>query len=156
MNTRDYAQQVLSRLATYANMWANQDSLKSEEWNAIMTGMFSLIGSLEQPATHMQIIALTRDNARNSGSPFWRCATMSGKMVNVFKHEDELKDTFHLFEAAGFGEDMMRIETGETQNWIKTPILVTCVPNGSFWNVVAVKERDMSQTPDPEPNEPDW
>lgn len=104
----------------------------------------------------MEIISMTRDNTRNSGSPFWRCATDSGIMVNVFRHDDPLRDTFHLFDEAGFAAPMVAMQYGETIGWQKDGITVDCVDSGGFWKVVAVTAREPGQHPDPDDdNEPE-
>jgi hypothetical protein len=85
-----------------------------------------------------QIVTMRRDQTKGSGSPMWRCETKDGLSVNVFKHTDPLRNSFHLFAEAGYGEAMDAMQFGEALNWHHYPITVSLVANGSFWNVQRV------------------
>lgn len=148
MTPYEMAVAIHTKLETLAEMTTWGDNGAGEKWDEIYALSGELMNALKPRDITMRIIALTRDMTKNSGSPFWRCATMDGKMVNVFKHEDELKDTFHLFEEAGFGEHLMKIPYGESQNWVAYPIKIRVVPNGNFWNVIEVAPIVPGQEPD--------
>lgn len=101
-----------------------------------------------------KLVSMTRDETKNSRSPFWRCGTSAGFMVNVFKHDDPLKDNFNLFDAAGYAPEMLAMSYGDNITWTRDAIAVELVANGAFWNVVKVENRDMGAMPDePEPED---
>jgi hypothetical protein len=101
-----------------------------------------------------RLVAMTRDETKNSQSPMWRCATEAGFMVNVFKHTDPLKDTFHLFDEAGYAPEMLAMEYNDTLTWTRDYIAVELVQNGRYWNVVKVLKRIDGHMPDePEPDD---
>ena len=140
--------------------WDERFAEASKAFWQVMKGETASAVTPSAPApktTSATIIGMTRDMTKNSGSPFWRCSTSKGFMVNVFKHDDPLKDNFSLFELAGYGPEMLAMEYGSSINWINHPIRVELVQNGSFWNVVSVTVRPEGAIPDPqEPDEPDW
>lgn len=106
--------------------------------------------------TAARLVSMTRDETKNSRSPMWRCGTEAGFMVNVFKHDDPLKDTFQPFFEAGYDVEMLSMNYGDTLTWTRDPIDVELVQNGSFWNVVKVDKRPAGALPDePEPEEVD-
>lgn len=92
-----------------------------------------------------KLLAMTRDLTSWNKSPYWRCATAEGFMVNVFKNDDPLKDTFQLLALAGYGDVMDGLEYGQTINWTQHPIEVQLVEEvtvkGRFWKVTEVKKR---------------
>lgn len=101
-----------------------------------------------------ELLSMTRDETKNSRSPFWRCGTQAGFTVNVFKHDDPLKDNFNLFDAAGYAPEMMAMSYGDTITWTRDSITVELLQNGSFWNVVRVLARHEGALPDePEPDD---
>lgn len=100
------------------------------------------------------ITAMTRDITK-SGGVMWRCATEKGFMVNVFAHDDPLKDTFALFVAAGYAGPMSAMRHGDTINWTVSPVAVELVQNGAFWNVVTVCDRPEGAMPDADQPEGD-
>lgn len=101
-----------------------------------------------------KLLSMTRDETKNSRSPFWRCGTSEGFTVNVFKHDDPLKDNFKLFEAARYGPEMLAMNYGDTITWTRNPIAVDLVQNGQFWNVTFVTFRADGVLPDePEPDD---
>lgn len=107
-----------------------------------------LAGEREKRKKTVGLVAFTRDQTKNTQSPFWRCRSVEGIAVNIFKHEDELKDNFHLFEKAGFGEILLSIQLGVSQNWMFSPVVVEIEEDGQFWKVVSVRERNLDQLPD--------
>lgn len=92
-----------------------------------------------------KLLAMTRDLTSWNKSPYWRCATAEGFMVNVFKNDDPLKDTFQLLALAGYGDVMDGLEYGQTINWTQHPIEVQIVEEitvkGRFWKVTEVRQR---------------
>lgn len=96
-----------------------------------------------------RIVRLTRGSTRNSGSPMWRCETDDGQRVNIFKHADPVKNTFALFEAAGYAPALDAMIDGEERTWRQRPIFVTLAKDGQWWNVIAVLP-----AVDPEPDPP--
>lgn len=100
----------------------------------------------------VDLVAFTRDETKNTRSPFWRCRSKDGLAVNVFKHDDELKDNFHLFENAGYGETLLSILVGVSQNWTNHPVKVDIIEDGQFWKITAVAKR----LPDDMPDIDDW
>lgn len=151
---------ILNRLEAAAFDLEKQERGKVEMANVVRAIHYQLqeIMNTLPPdrTTSMEITAMTRDATKNSGSPFWRCATSTGIMVNVFQHDDPLKDTFHLFDEAGFAAPMIAMKYGQTIGWQANPLTVDCIPNGNFWNVVSVVVRRVDQNPDPDDdNEPE-
>lgn len=102
----------------------------------------------------VEILSMTRDRTKNSGSPMWRCGTSEGFTVNVFQHDDPLKDTFNLFDHAGYAPEMVNMNYGDTITWTRDSISVEIQQNGAFWNVVRVLDREPDALPDePEPDD---
>jgi hypothetical protein len=110
--------------------------------------------SPEPVVMRTNLLSMTRDRTKNSGSPFWRCGTEEGFMVNVFKHDDPLKDSFHLFDHAGYAPEMLNMSYGDTINWTLNSIYIEIQQNGNFWNVVRVFDRPPGAMPD-EPEQAD-
>lgn len=144
----------------YVHMYGNPvliiDSAGLQELLATTAPATAPAPAAAPKTTSAKITAMTRDQTKNSGSPMWRCATEAGFMVNVFKHDDQLKDTFHLLWQAGYGGIMEAMNLGDTITWTRDPVAVELVQNGSFWNVAAVALRPDAAMPDePEPDEQD-
>jgi hypothetical protein len=77
---------------------------------------------------------------------FWRCKTDDGEQVNVFRNEDEpAKDNFHLFEQAGYGNDLDAIALHQFED---ISIQIAMKKNGRFWEVVKVRTKPESDMPD--------
>jgi hypothetical protein len=87
------------------------------------------------------IVSAERDQTKNSGSPMWRCTTESGERVNVFKHTDPAKDTFHLFAEADYGMQLEEIPLYATVDFDPS-ICVSLAKNGQWWEVIAVHPAD--------------
>jgi len=104
--------------------------------------------------TTAEIVSMTRDETKNSRSPFWRCGTKAGFMVNVFQHDDPLKNNFSLFEEAGFGPEMSAMSYGDNITWTRDSITVELEENGKFWNVVRVLKRDGEMPDESEDDTP--
>ncbi|MBK8028215.1 MAG: 3'-5' exonuclease [Chloroflexi bacterium] len=82
----------------------------------------------------------------------WRCRTLDGEKVNVFKHADESKNTFALFEAAGYAATMLALTPGDELTWENSPVGVTLqrTPDGKWWNVIGVDAMPAGALPDPQ------
>lgn len=94
------------------------------------------------------IVSMERAETKSSKSPMWRCLTIAGDRVNVFKHSDPVKDTFHLFNDAGYGALMEAMQLGETITWNERPVLVRTVKKGDWWEIVEVTQRGDDAQPD--------
>lgn len=90
-----------------------------------------------QGALVMKTITLIqRDETKNNQRPMWRCTTETGEKVNIFQNVDDLsKDTFNLFEAAGWGDFLNDISLYSQR---QTEINVALRKDGQWWNIVAV------------------
>lgn len=142
--------------AAYVYVVGNPNGFRStpEQARALMARMNNQAAA--QVITHDQaptttittkLLAMTRDTTK-SGGTMWRCSTERGFMVNVFQHDDPLKDSFTLFVTAGYGPDMTTLEPGETLNWLQHPVQVELRASGAFWNVVTVTTRPADALPD--------
>lgn len=96
------------------------------------------------------IISMERGQTSNSSSPMWRCQTEEGARVNIFQHQDAKKNSFALFEVAGYGETLLAMELGERLEWTAHPIEVTLEkkPDDKWWEIVWVKSRPVGAEPD--------
>lgn len=101
-------------------------------------------------ALEAQIISMERGETSKSASPMWRCETAAGERVNVFQHRDPTKNSFLLFERAGYGARMLAMEVGERLRWRNQPITVRMIKDGQWWNITGV---DMALA-DPQPDPP--
>jgi len=95
-----------------------------------------------------QIVSMTRGSTRNSSSPMWRCTTADGERVNIFKHADPVKNSFALFQAAGYAPALDTMVDGEERTWKRNPIFVTLAKDGQWWNIIAVLPA-VNPQPDP-------
>lgn len=94
------------------------------------------------------IVRMERGETSNSKSPMWRCVTIDGERVNVFKHTDPQKDTFHFFAEAGYAEVMEAMKVDDVLTWKKFPISVGMQKKDNWWNVSQVYQRLPSDKPD--------
>lgn len=102
-----------------------------------------------QTQTH-QIISIVAGKTQNSSSPMYRCQTLDGERVNVFKHADPKKDSFHLFADAGYSE-IGDLDLNEVMTWKNSPIGVVMgkSADGKWWEVREVVSRPDGVMPDP-------
>lgn len=100
--------------------------------------------------TIQHIIRMERGETSNSSSPMWRCQTSEGERVNIFKHTDPVKNNFRLFDAAGYGADLIAMELNESLNWNTFPIAVdlTKADGSKWWEIAAVHPRPAGSIPD--------
>lgn len=95
----------------------------------------------ENPVQITWIVSAERDQTKNSASPMWRCTTEAGERVNVFKHTDPTKDTFHLFAEADYGMQLEEIPLYATVDF-DPGICVSLAKKGQWWEVIAVHPAD--------------
>lgn len=94
------------------------------------------------------ITEMKRWKTKNSGSPYWLCSMTNGETVNVFKHDDPQKNSFHHFETAGYAPEMLALQLEESVKWNNTPIMVEVTKKGSFWDIFMVFPRPENCQPD--------
>lgn len=94
------------------------------------------------PSVTKHITYIERGETSNSRSPMWRCTTLDGERVNIFKHDDPEKNSFALFEAAGYGEFLLSLAVHDFQTWETTPIVVEMRKMGKWWEIVSVSARN--------------
>lgn len=82
------------------------------------------------------ITSLERGETKNNQRPMWRCTTDIGEKVNIFLNTDEPeKDSFHLFEQAGWGQVLNELMTFSTMD---TQIFIAMQKKGQWWEIVKV------------------
>lgn len=86
--------------------------------------------------TTTRLLSIERDTTKGSGSPMWRCTTQEGEPVNIFQHADAERDTFHLFEQAGWGAFLGAAPMGKLLN---IEIAVTMIRDGKWWKIISVE-----------------
>lgn len=89
--------------------------------------------------TH-HIVSMKRGQTSGSSSPMWRCTTKDGERVNVFQHSDPARNSFALFDAAGYSRYMTEMALDEEITWNEFPIPVELAKDGNWWKVIAVDE----------------
>lgn len=94
------------------------------------------------------IVSMERGETSNSKSPMWRCITLDDEKVNVFKHTDPKKDTFHLFQEAGYGPVMEGMKVGDVLTWKQCPISVMMSKSGTWWEVTRVYQMSPEDKPE--------
>ena len=94
------------------------------------------------------VTRMVRGETAGTKSPLWRCTTSDGDQVNVFKHDDAKKDTYHLFREAGYWFEMSTMPLDSALNWETEPVVITMVKDGKWWNVVGVDKRPKNAVPD--------
>lgn len=99
--------------------------------------------------TH-QVIAMKRGVTRNSSSPMWRCTCSSNDAVFVFQHDIPERNSFNLFELAGYGPEMLDMSIDDSITWNNHPINVRMVKDGQYWKVFTVATRPEGAQPDPQ------
>lgn len=109
--------------------------------------------AIETTAAH--IIGLKRGETSGSHSPKWDCTTLKPvpNGLRIFRHDDAKKDSFRLFQDAGYGMNLELMAVGETQDWTGHPIEVqiaeTIDRSGThWWNVASVTTRPADAKPD--------
>lgn len=85
-----------------------------------------------------QIEVIERFATKSSGSPAWRCKTPDGVVINVFHHADKDKNTWALFDAAGYGAWLESFVLGDELDIHLTPISITARKEGQWWQVESV------------------
>jgi uncharacterized protein YprB with RNaseH-like and TPR domain len=99
--------------------------------------------------THF-IVHMTAGRTKNSNSQMWRCITHDNERVNVFSHADPTRNTYLLFQEAGYVE-MEMMADNEQMGWKNHPIGVVLgkSADGKWWEVKHVAKRPDGATPDP-------
>src|SRR5574342_489096 len=87
-----------------------------------------LIALPPENVTKFEITRMTRGATKNSGSPMWRCVAAVDTRVNICQHSDPAKDTYHLFNDAGYTM-LLSMLTDESATF-DPAIPVECVKNG--------------------------
>jgi len=83
------------------------------------------------------ITTIERGETKNNQRPMWRCKTDTGEKVNIFLNVDEpAKDSFHLFEQAGWAHILNDIFLFSE---IDSSIVVAMRKDGQWWEIVKVK-----------------
>lgn len=95
-----------------------------------------------------KIVRMERSETTNSKSPMWRCVTDDGQRVNVFHHDDPIKNNFNLFFEAGYHHAMLNMNVGDVLNWTTHPIEIELTLNGKWNEITAVTTRPEGSTPD--------
>lgn len=86
------------------------------------------------------IVSIERDVTSNSNSPMWRCVTANGERVNIFKHEDEDKNNFHLFEKKGWADVLLVMPMYEQIDTTDSPVAIAMKKDGKWWAIVSVMQ----------------
>lgn len=131
--------QELTQLAAVALAWLQCEHRRG----APMTTQHELV-----PVFPSKIVSMERGETSNSKSPMWRCINENGDRVNVFKHSDPKKDTFKLFNDAGYGPMMELMKVGEALTWKEHPISVHMMKKDNWWNVTRVEQMPVGAKPE--------
>lgn len=67
----------------------------------------------------------------------WRCTSLENYSFNIFDHVDH-RNTYKLFQDAGYDLFMDEMQPGDTLDWTSTPILVYLQNKDEFFNPVRV------------------
>jgi DNA polymerase-3 subunit epsilon len=100
------------------------------------------------PVFPSKIVRMERGETSNSKSPMWRCIDEDGDRVNVFKHSDPAKDSFKLFDEAGYGSMMELMKLGDVLTWNQYPIAVHMQKKGDWWNITHVEPMPVEAKPE--------
>jgi hypothetical protein len=89
----------------------------------------------------VMVVVTEVERAETSGSqsPMWRCWTDDNVKFNIFKHEDEQKDNFGLFAAAGWADLLEGFNLYETRDLTEFGLIVALQKSGAYWNVFKVR-----------------
>ena len=103
------------------------------------------VTSIERDVTNKNV-------AGKAQNPMWRCICNDGTKFNAFVSENPDRNTFSLFDAAGYGLDLMAMQVGERLDWLKHPISVTIQPtlDGKWWELLSVAMRPADAVADVE------
>lgn len=85
------------------------------------------------------VTEVERGQTSGSQSPMWRCWTDDNVKFNIFKHEDEQKDNFGIFAAAGWADLLEGFKLYETRDLTEFGLIVALQKSGAYWNVVKVR-----------------
>lgn len=93
-----------------------------------------------------QVESVERFATKNTGSPAWRLRTPDGVTINVFHHADKDKNSWALFDVAGYGAWLDSFGLGDEVDIHLTPISVTAKKDGAWWGVESVALIPAMQT----------
>jgi DNA polymerase III epsilon subunit family exonuclease len=94
----------------------------------------------------LRIISMKRSATKNSGSPMWFCETLEGEKVNIFSHQDPLKNTFRHFE--DYHPEMIGMSLGDVLSWRTHPICIRAWKKGQYWEITGADKRPPGAAPD--------
>ena len=97
-------------------------------------------------ATDVKVIAVTRSETRR-GDPMWTLQTAGGDRINVF--DNMLKR--RPWSLSGYPMWFEAMESGQTDCWTNTPILVGVTKRGQFLEVESVQSATLFAQPDKTP-----
>ena len=95
----------------------------------------------------VKIIDIARAKSK-SGITMWRAKCDDGKEMFVFKHRDPSRNTFALFEQAGYGDHLAQLSYGQGVRWNTYPIEVEVEQDGQWWKIVSVTPKPVNAAPD--------
>lgn len=108
---------------------------------------------VEPPPTERkvaQIIEVTADKTKNSGSPMWRCLCSDNTRVNIFQHQNPAIDNFEMFKSSGYGSILEAMPVGTTLRFTLQPIQVDLRKDMKWWEIVGVVPCP-TEIPEPDP-----
>ena len=101
-------------------------------------------------ATDMKVIAVTRSETRR-GDPMWTLQTAGGDRINVFDNMLERPP----WENSGYRTWFEAMESGQTDRWVNSPILVGAAKRGQYLEVFSVQPPASGAKPDNTPRPAD-
>ena len=97
-------------------------------------------------AADMKVIAVTRSETRK-GDPMWTLQTAGGDRINVFNNMLERPP----WDNSGYRAWFEAMESGQTDRWMNSPILVGIAKPGKYLQVFSVQPRAPDAKPDKTP-----
>lgn len=105
------------------------------------------------PLKKLKINRINRRLTRNSNSSYWQLYDdETNQQVNVFKHNDPVKDNFHIVVAAGYANLFNNLIVDQERSFIP-PVTVTVTNDGEWNKLVSIDDTPL--TPLVESNKPD-
>lgn len=84
------------------------------------------------------ITRIVRGQTANSASPLWRCYTDDGEQVNIFKHPNPARDTFHIIAPHPALSDMFNTLKPEEELTLSLPLSFIVRKSGQWNELIAV------------------
>lgn len=95
------------------------------------------------PANAVRLVGIThiiRGETKNTGSPIWRCYTDTGEQVNIFKHDDPTKDSYHIIAPfTGFATRLDAMQPEERLDTYPNTTQFIIRANGPWNELIAVR-----------------